>query len=149
MAKIDFQIVSHIVQASVCCIKENVLVYIIFGIQPFLFQFSPKSLRNIQMWGIRRQKEKEQSPFLPVGNSLLNTFSLVQAGIIQHNECVLMNLKRKFFQIFQYKLPIDVCFGSFPITLVSPCNHAKAVYLIRFFTQNANLFFRELPTIGT
>lgn len=147
MAKINIQVLTQAGQASVSCIKERVLCEIIFRIEPFLFQLSPNRLRNVQMRGIRRQKEKEQSPVLPVGNSLLNGLSLVQAGIVQYNECIFVNLKRKIFQIFQYKLCIDVFFGSLPITLALSVNYTKTVYLIRFFAQNANLFIRELPTI--
>jgi len=145
--KINVQEISDVVQTSVSCIKELVLAYVIIGIEPLFFQFSPECFSNIQMWRIRRKIKEEQSSTLPIRDSFLNILRFMQPGIIQNNERILMNLKRKLFQIIHNKLSVNVLFRCLPVTPALSVNHAKTVYFIRFFAQNANLFILKLPAV--
>jgi hypothetical protein len=66
MREINHHPVSQIVQTSVCCIKKFILAYVIFRVEPFLLQFSPKRFSDVQMRGIRREVKNKQASFLPV-----------------------------------------------------------------------------------
>ena len=62
---------------------------IIRRLYPLPFKHSPKSLGNVEMRGIRRQEEKEKTPFLPYLSHFLHILASVHLGIVKHDECVL------------------------------------------------------------
>ena len=147
MGEINFQVFSQFSHTSIYSIKKIILIKVILWIEPFFFQFSPHCFSNVQMRGVWREKEDVQTPLLPIRNALHNDFCLMQTGIIQHNKRLLINLKRKIFHIFQYKLSIYVAFGCFTPTPAFSVYETKAVKLISFFRQNTNLLIRKLPSI--
>ena len=65
MGKIDFESSPDCRQGSVGGIEQGVCVEIIHRSEPFSLEDVPKSLGNIKMWVIRREKEKEPPLLLP------------------------------------------------------------------------------------
>ena len=65
MFKIDFESRLDCRQGSVGGIEQGVCIEIIHRSEPFPLENTPKSLGNIKMWAIRREKEKKQPPLLP------------------------------------------------------------------------------------
>src|SRR5215510_3996334 len=147
MREINFQFPSHICHTSVYCIKEFILFKIIFWIEPFFFQFSPKRFGNIKLWTIGRKKEQEQSSFLPIGYSLLDSLSFMYSRIIQNYKCCFTYFKRKLFQIFQHKSGVNIFRGHLPPALVLSADESQAVNFIGFFGQDTDLFIRKLPSV--
>ena len=147
MREINFQTPPHICKTSVNCIKEFILINIIFWIEPFFFQFSPKSFGNIQVWTIRGKKEQVQSSLLPIMYSLLDCFGFMYSGIIQDNKCCFTYFKRKLFQTFQNKFGVNIFRGHLPQALILPADKPQTINLICFFGQNTNILIRELPTV--
>ena len=66
MGKTDFESRSDCRQGSVCGIEQGVCVEIIHRSEPLPLEDAPKSLGNIEMRAIRREKEKEQPPASPI-----------------------------------------------------------------------------------
>ena len=147
MREINFQIYPHTGEASIGCVKEFILAQIIFWIEPFLFQFSPKGFGNIQMWRIRRQKENVQSSFLPIGYPLLDNLRFMYSRIIQNYTCCFTYFKRKFFQIFQNKSCVDIFFAHQPSTMILSADEPQTINLKGFFGEDTNFLIRELPSI--
>ena len=147
MREINYQIYPHICHASVDCIKEFVLFKIVFWIEPFLFQFSPKCFGNIKVWTIRRKKEDIQSSLLPVGYPFPDSLSFMYSRIIHDYKCCFTYFKRKFFQIFQNKLGVNIFRCHLPPAFVLSADKPQAVNLTGFFRQNTNFFIRELPSV--
>jgi hypothetical protein len=56
MGKINFQVLIQACHAMVSCVKESIPAEIIFRIQPFFLQFSPKGFSDVQVRGIGRKK---------------------------------------------------------------------------------------------
>ena len=65
MVKIDSESRPDCRQGSVGGIEQGVCVEIIHRSEPFSLEDAPKSLGNIKMWVIRREKEKEPPLLLP------------------------------------------------------------------------------------
>ena len=66
MGKTDFESRPDCRQGSVCGMEQGVCVEIIHRSEPLPLEDAPKSLGNIEMWAIRREKEKEQPPASPI-----------------------------------------------------------------------------------
>ncbi len=146
MRKLNIQFTSQVGQTSIDRI-ECILVEVIFRIQPFFLQLSPKGLGNVQMRRIRRKKKNEQSSILPILNTLLHCLRFMYTCIIQYNECFLGYCKGKIFQMFYDKVRIYVLFGCDPPTLVLSAYKSKAVEFIGLFGKNADILTRKLPTV--
>lgn len=58
-----------------------------------------------------------------------------------------MNFKRKILEILQNKLSVYALFCCAPEAFALPIYKAKAIYAMRFFRQNTDLFIRELPAL--
>lgn len=69
MGKINFESRSDCRQGSVGGIEQGVCVEIIYRSESFPLEDAPKSLGNIKLWAIRREKEKEQPRFSHTGRS--------------------------------------------------------------------------------
>lgn len=132
---------------SIDSIKEIALIKIILGIEQLYLQFSLYRFDNVQMEGIWRKKKNGQSSFLLIRNAFLNDFFPVYKVIIQHHKRFFAYLKEKLFHIFQYKLNVNVAFGSFPPARVLPVYEAKTVDFICFFRKDTDFFIEKLPTV--
>jgi hypothetical protein len=67
MREINHHPVPRIVQTSVCCIKKFIPAYVIFRVEPFLLQFSPKRFSDVQMRGTGRKVKNKQASFCRQG----------------------------------------------------------------------------------
>ena len=147
MRKIDIQVSPQCGHRSVDRIKERILVEIIFRIEPFFLQFSPKRFSNVQMRRIWREKENIQTSFLPEREAFPNSFSLMYTRIIQYYKCFFSNLKRKIFQKLQNKLSINITFCCLPLALALPVYKTKTVNFIGFFGKYTDILIGKLPTV--
>ena len=147
MRELNIQSTPQTSHASIDSIKEFILIKIFLGVQPFFLQFSPYRFSNVQMRRIWWKKENIQSPFLPIGNTFLNDFSLMHTGVIQDHKRFFTYLEGKFFHIFQNKLSINIILCGFPSAYALSVYKTKAVEFIRFFRKNANFFIGKLPAV--
>ena len=147
MREINFQVHPHVCQTPIYCIKELILIKIIFWVKPFLFQFSPKGFGNIQVRTVRRKEEQEQSSLLPVRYPFLNDFAFMYSGIIQYYKCCFAYFKRQLFQIFQHKSGVNIFCGHLPPALILSADKSPTINLIGFFGGNTNFFIRKLPSV--
>jgi len=147
MREINPSLFSHISQTSVDSICQAFFGQIIGRIEPFFLHFSPQGLCNIQMRRIRRQKEQQQSSFLPIRDSFFYSLGFVYACIIQNHKGFLAYLKREFLQKFQYKFCVNVLLCNLPMTLTLPVYQSETVEFIGFFREKTNIFVRKLPSV--
>lgn len=95
MGKIDNEFISDSRQCSVCSIEQGVCGYIVRRFEPFAFEYTPQRFGDVEMWAVWRQKEKEQSAFLPYRPELSNEFSTMNTGIVKDNKSVFLNTEGK------------------------------------------------------
>ncbi len=58
MGKINFEVLIQASQAPVSWVKESILVEIVFRVQPFFLQFSPKGFSDVQVRGIGGEEKR-------------------------------------------------------------------------------------------
>ena len=95
MCKIDIKFSSECRQSPVRSIQQGFCGHIVRRPEPFAFEYAPQCFRNVQMRGIWRQEEKEQSSFFPNGSKPAYEFAPVYFSIVQYKESVFPDPKRK------------------------------------------------------
>ena len=90
--------------APVGGIEKHVRTHIVLRSYPFSFQYSPKCFCNVQMWGIWRKEEEEESSVFPYRPEFLYPPVPVHRGIVKHDEGILADTKGKVIKKTDYLL---------------------------------------------
>lgn len=128
--------------------EQTLFISVIMWLNPFAFQYSPKSLGNIEMRRIRRQIEYVETSLFPPFKTILDLAAFMDAGVIQYHNSLFGDSKREVFHKF-YKLVGVYTFlrGEAMINAVT-VYHAEDVEPSAFVYWNAKLFVLEFPRIG-
>ena len=147
MAKIDTEHLSQSSQAAVNRIKEPVFFQIILWIYPLFFEFSPYRFRNIQMWGVWRQKSDEHPPLLPEKYPFHHTPGFMHTGVIQYQYSLLFDTQRKLLQISNDCISSDITFCHHSHVLALPVDKSQYIDFISFLYRYMNIFAGKMPPI--
>ena len=148
MREIYFLSFTHISQASVNSVRQHIPIQIIRRVKPFLLEFSPKRLGDIQMRRVWRQEKQIQSSLLPVRNSFPHSLRFVYSGIIQYKKRRLFYFKREFIRKINDKFRVNVFPCNAVPTFTVSVYKAKTIKFVGLFTKKTNIFLRELPAVG-
>ena len=95
MCKIDIKFISDRRQSPIGSIKHGICGHVVRRSEPFAFEYAPQCFRNVQMWGIWGQEEKEQYSLFPNRPKLAYEFAPVYFSIIQYEESLFPYPERK------------------------------------------------------
>ena len=101
---LNIQSFSYVSQRPVGGIEKHVRTHIVLRSYPFPFQYSPKCFCNVQMWGIWRKEEEEESSVFPYRPEFLYPPVPVHCGIVKHDKGVLADAKGKVIKKTDYLL---------------------------------------------
>ena len=88
---LNIQSVSYVSQRPVGCIEKHVRTCVILWSYPFPFQYSPERFGNVQMWGVWREEEEEETSFLPYRPDFFNPSVSVYCCIVKHHKGLLVD----------------------------------------------------------
>ena len=134
-------------QSSVDSIEKIVSRNIIRRLYPLSFEHSPKSLRNVEMRGIRRQEEKVKPPFLPYLSHFLHMLASVNFGIVKHNECVLPYCKGEPVKKIGNAFGSHAVGGTESMIAAIIINHSPYIEPCASVGWNGDVFAGKLPAI--
>jgi hypothetical protein len=81
-----YRLISDSRQRSVSSIEERIGTRVILRSEPFSFHYFPKGFRNVQMRGIWRNIEEEETSLFPDGAHFPNSGIFVRTDIVKDNK---------------------------------------------------------------
>lgn len=120
---------------------------IVCRLYPLPFELSPKSLRNVEMRGIRRQEEKVKSPFLPYLSHFLHMLASVHFGIVKHYERVLPYCKGEPVNEIRDAFGCHAFGGTEAMVLAVVVNHSPDIEPCAPVRWNGDVFIGKLPAV--
>jgi len=148
MSVVNEQTFSNSCQCPIGGVEKSICTRIVQRSDPFPFQYSPKSFRNVQMRGIRRQIEKEKSSFLPDGAQLPYFMIAVHRGIVKYDKRFLTHTKRECIEKTDYLVCGDTFHRGETLIMVLAVDHSKNIEPCRYLGWDAYLLSGQLPTVG-
>ena len=145
--KIDNVGGSQACQTSVDSIEKIVSRDIVCGLYPLTFEHSPKSLRDVEMRGIRRQEEKIKPPFLPNFSHFLHIFAPVYLGIVKHDECVLPYCKGEPVKEIRDAFGCHAFGGTEAVIAAVIVNHSPDIEPCSSVRRNGDVLSGKLPAV--
>ena len=149
MGKIDIEFIPDSRQGSVGCIKQGVCGEIIHSLShlPPPPENAPKSLSNIKMWAIRREKEKEQPAFLPYGVKFSHKPASVYACVVKDYKRVFADTERHTVKKVSNLIGSHILSHSESLISIFAVYHPEYVEPETSFGGDVNIFTAELPSI--
>lgn len=140
MFEINKEILPQCGEHFFCCVEKLLSTNIVFRLNPLPLEHSPYGFCNIQVWGISRKIEQEESSLLPKWSSPLKTFGTMNVGIVQYKKCLFTYFKEKVFQELHDFLGIHIFLRAKLETFTFPVYHGKAIQSCRSLRKNTDLF---------
>lgn len=147
MGKTDFESSPDCRQGSVCGIEQGVCVEIIHRSEPLPLEDAPKSLGNIEMRAIRREKEKEQPPLLPYGTKFPHKPAPVYTCVVKDHEGPSADTERHTVKKVSDLVCGHVLCRSESLISVPAVYHAEYIEPETSFRGDADIFTAELPAV--
>lgn len=147
MGKVDIEFSSKCSERTVGCIKEGICGAIIHRSEPFALEDSPKSLSDIQMWTIWRQKKEKQAALLPYRTELPHELASVDARIVKDNKSVLSDTKRKQVKEIGDFIRRHILGSGESFISVVAVYHAENVEPQSPFGRDIDILAAELPSV--
>ena len=147
MGKTDFESRPDCRQGSVCGIEQGVCVEIIHRSEPLPLEDAPKSLGNIEMRAIRREKEKEQPPLLPYGAKFPHKPAPVYTCVVKDHEGPSADTERHTVKKVSDLVCGHVLCRSESLISVPAVYHAEYIEPETSFRGDADIFTAELPSV--
>lgn len=140
--------ISDCSQSSIGGIEKCIRTHIILRSYPFSLQYPPKRFSYIQMRGVWRQIENEQTSFLPNRSQLFNLMITMNRCIIQHHKGVFTHLKGESIKKFDNLVRVNTLGSCKTLVIILAVNHTKYVQSCASLGCNAYILPRQLPTVG-
>ena len=96
--KLNNQSVSYVSQRPVGGIEKHVRTFVILWSYPLPFQDSPERFSNVQMRGVWRKEEDEESSLFPYRPEFLDPPVAVYGSIVKHYKGVLSDAEGKIIK---------------------------------------------------
>lgn len=124
---LNIQSVSYVCQRPISCIEKYVRTCVILRSYPLTFQDSSKCFDNVQMWGVWRQEEKEESPLFPYRPKRLYPAVPMHYGINKHDKGILADAEGKVVKKTDYLVCRHLLGGGEPFIPVVTDYHTEDV----------------------
>lgn len=147
MFEINKEILPQCGEGFFCCVEKLLSTNIVFRLNPLSLEHSPYGFCNIQVRGVRRKIEQEESSLLPKWSSLLKTLGTMNAGIVQYKKCLFTYFEGEVFQKLHDFLGIHIFLRAKLETFTFPVYHGKAIQSCGSLGKDTDLFSWELPSI--
>ncbi len=134
-------------QRHVSCVEPRICGDVIRRPEPFALKFSPQSFGDVQMWAIWRQKEEEQSPFLPYRPKFPDKLPWMDACVIEHDKRVLSDGEREPVKEVGYFVSIDAARGGKAAIAVGAVYHTEEVVALASLIGYEDILTAELPAV--
>ena len=127
--------------------EQTMFISVVMWLNPFAFQYSPKSLGNIEVRGICRQIEYMETSFFPSFKTILDFSTFVHTGVIQYHNSLFGDSKREVFHEFHKLVGIYTFLSGEAVINAVAVYHTEYVEPSAFVYGNAKLFVFEFPCI--
>ena len=108
-------------------IEERVSIYIVLRPYPFPFKNSPKSFGNVQMWGVWRKEEDEETSLFPNWSEFPDPSVAMDSCIVKHHKGVFADVERKSVKETGYLVCRHSLCGGEPFILVVTGCHPEDI----------------------
>lgn len=147
MGKIDIKFSPKSSQSSIGSVKQWFCGKIIHRSEPFSFEDSPQSLRDIQMRTIWRKKEEKHTTLLPYEPKFLHEFASVYACIVKHHKRILADTHwQSVKKVCDFLCCHILRYGESLISVIT-VNHTEDIKPETSFRGNIYFLSTELPAI--
>ena len=147
MVKIDFEPRFDCRQGSVGCIEQGVCVEIIHKSEPFPLEDAPKSLGNIKMWAIRREKDKEQPSLLPYGTKFPHKPAPMYTYVVKDYKGSFADTERHTVKKVSDLICGHVLCRSESLISIPAVYHTEYSEPETSFREDVDIFTAELPSV--
>lgn len=147
MCKIDIKFSPERCQSSVGSIQQGFCVHIVRRSEPFAFKYAPQCFRNVQMWGIWGQEEKEQSSLLPNRPKFAYESAPVYFSIIQYEESFFPYPERKPVKEIRDLVGRYAFSRTETLIVIVTVYYAEDVQSEDFLRRDKDIFSPELPAV--
>lgn len=147
MGKTDFESRSDCRPGSVCGIEQGVCVEIIHRSEPLPLEDAPKSLGNIEMRAIRREKEKEQPPLLPYGAKSPHKPASVYTCVVKDYKGSFADTERHTVKKVSDLICSHVFCRSESLISIPAVYHTEYIEPETSLRGDVDIFTAELPTV--
>ncbi len=133
-------------QRSVNGIEQGISRSIIGWLNPFSLKDSPKCFCYVEMRGIRRQEEQEQSSLLPYFSHLHHKFGSVYLGVVQNNKSFLFDRHGEPVKVVNELLRSNALSGGEAMIGIGITDHTEYIEPGLFLRWDTYLLPWEHPT---
>lgn len=144
---LNIHTVSYVSQRPIGSIEKHVRTFVILRSYPLPFQNSPKCFGNVQMWGVWRQEEKEESPLFPYRPAFLYPSVPMHCGIIKHDEGILADVEGKVVKKTDNLVCRHPFSGGEPFILVVTGYHTEDVEPCNPLGRDEHVLSFQLPSV--
>lgn len=127
--------------------EECVGAFIMLGLNPFAFEYSPQGLCDIEVGRVWRQIHNVQIAILPFRYFGLNLFAFMETCIVQQKHCGLLQLRNETVNEFNEFIGVNILTRCESMIFIVPANHAEDIQSRGFLCWNCDFSIRELPSI--
>ena len=138
---------SYIRQSPIGGIEKHVRSYIILWSNPLTFENTPKSLRNVQLWRIWRQKKEEKPSPFPYGTEFLYLLVPMYRGIVKDDKCIRFQIERHFIKETYHLVGCHLLKCSKTFIAVVTVYHSKDIETCNSLGRNINILPSQLPAV--
>lgn len=141
------QAIPDVGQRPVGGIEERVRTCIVLWPYPFPFQYSPECFRDVQMWGVWRKEEDEETSLLPNWPEFLDPSVAMDGCIVKHHKGVFTDAERKIVKETNYLVCChSLCSGE-PFILVVPGYHSEDIESCHPLGGDKDILSLQLPPV--
>lgn len=138
---------SYFCQHPIGGIEKCFSTGIVLRPEPLSFHDSPQRFSNVQVWRIRRNVEKEETPFFPDRPSLSNLCVSMYACIIEYHKCLFLNFKRILLEKVDNSLCINRLIRTKAFEMIVSAGHSKDIESFSSLRRYIYILSKELPSI--
>ena len=127
--------------------RAGILWKIIHRSEPFPFEDAIKSLSNIKMWAIKREKEKKHPPLLPYGTKLPHKPASVYACVVKEYKGSFADTERHSVKKVSDFICGHILCRSESLMFVITIYHTKYVEPETSFREDVDIHTTELTSV--
>lgn len=127
--------------------EQAMFITIVMRLNPFPFQYSPKSFGDVEVRGVRREIEYVEASVLPMLKTVLYLAALVDSGVIQNHHGLFADAKRKAFHKFDEPVGVYVLLGGETMVNKIAVNHSEDIESPAFVYGHTEVLIFEFPCI--
>lgn len=127
--------------------KQAMLCSVVVRLNPFSLQNSPKRFGDIEMRGIRRKIEYVETSLFPSFEAFLYFATLVNTGVIQYDNSLLVDCQREVFHKFYELVGVDVFLRGEAMIDAVAVYHSEEVEPAAFECRDKKILILKFPCV--